>query len=646
MLLTTLKKQQMLNRFLFLSLLFFVCSCNRSGKSAPEAAIPNQLRNVQSFYNGIFYDKTLSNDSIENQIRKMDSVAIDIPYYKAVYEIAKASYYNRIMSFNLAEYHFTSALGFLKNKPNDTIAERAYIGMGTICKNKGDFTKALLYFQKSIKACEVHKDTMRLSGAYASLAQVYFEKGDEAKAREHIEKVFRLSDRKKTEVPYLIGLHTLANIELKSGNIEKAFFHDEQGLKMADSIHSDKIKVTFQDNLARYYLVKKDYDKAEDYFNRNLEIDVKLNNPNWIADTYINLAEVSIHKHEYDKAEDKLEHAIAILEKNNLSNNTLKAYTVLSDLYQKQGNYKKALESKEEYLKNYKRVINEKREESYAEFDLLFETNKKEKELATTKLALAENELLSERKNIWLLLISGFTIIGLILFRNFRAKTKLQKEQLELENKLLEEQSNYKIQEQRLEISRELHDNVGSQLTFIISILDNLKNSSVQFDEAINKKIDTLSSFANKSISELRDTIWVLNSKQLRLSELKSRMLNFIKDAGESVDTIRFQFGFDIHNDVQLSSKQAINLYRILQEIVNNAIKHANAKNISVSISQIENELQIKISDNGIGFDYESEKKKSFGLTNIQNRVQEINGSLQVASNLEKGTHYSITVKL
>ena len=251
-----------------------------------------------------------------------------------------------------------------------------------------------------------------------------------------------------------------------------------------------------------------------------------------------------------------------------------------------------------------------------------------------------------KQKNIWLLLISSFVIIGFILFRNFRAKAKLQKEQLELENKLLEEQSNYKIQEQRLEISRELHDNVGSQLTFIISILDNLKSSSVQFDEVIDKKIDTLTNFANKSISELRDTIWVLNSKQLSLSELKSRMLNFIKDAGESIDAIQFQFDFDIQNEAQLSSKQAINLYRILQEIVNNAIKHANAKDISVSISQIENELQIKISDNGIGFDYESKKKKSFGLTNIQNRIQEINGSLQVVSNEEKGTHYSITVKL
>jgi len=232
------------------------------------------------------------------------------------------------------------------------------------------------------------------------------------------------------------------------------------------------------------------------------------------------------------------------------------------------------------------------------------------------------------------------------LFRNFRAKAKLQKEQLELENKLLEEQSNYKIQEQRLDISRELHDNVGSQLTFIISILDNLKSSSIQFDEAIDKKIDSLTNFANKSISVLRDTIWVLNSKQLSLSELKSRMTNFIKDASESVDTIHFQFDFDIQNDVELSSKQAINLYRILQEIVNNAIKHANASTIKIAVLQVEDELQITLSDNGVGFDYESKKKKSFGLTNIQNRVQELNGSLQVASTEEKGTHYFITVKL
>ncbi len=637
----------MVNRFFIFLSIIIINSCNSSSEPNDSyLKLEAEETSIRNFYNRVLNDKTFTNDSIKIQIEKIDSLPINSNYYQAVYNIAKASYYNRIMSFNLAEYNFSNALNTLKNKPNDSIAERAYVGMGTIYKNKGDFTKSLLFFQKSIKACEFNKDTIRLSGAYASLAQVYFEKDDIVKAKENIEKVFVLLKSKKSEIPYLISLHTLANIELKAGNIEKAFLLDQQGLKIADSLNSDKIKVTFQDNLARCYLDKKEYSKAESYFNKNLEIDTKLNNPNWIADTYINIAELKMLTGDFENAEKKLQLAIDILLKNNLSNNTLKAYSVLSDLYQKQGNYKKALEIKDEYLKNYKNIINEKREESFVELDLLFETSKKEKALTTTKLALTENELLSKRKSIWLMFLSSFVIIGFILFRNFRAKAKLQKEQLELENKLLEEQSNYKIQEQRLDISRELHDNVGSQLTFIISILDNLKSSSVQFDEAIDKKIDILTNFANKSISELRDTIWVLNSKQLSLSELKSRMLNFIKDAGESVDAIHFQFDFVVSDDKQLTSKQAINLYRILQEIVNNAIKHANASTINVMISQLGNELQIKISDNGIGFDYETKKKKSFGLTNIQNRVQEINGTLKVQSEHENGTNYFIAITL
>jgi signal transduction histidine kinase len=123
-------------------------------------------------------------------------------------------------------------------------------------------------------------------------------------------------------------------------------------------------------------------------------------------------------------------------------------------------------------------------------------------------------------------------------------------------------------------------------------------------------------------------------------------MLNFIKDAGESVDSTQFHFDFEVNNDVQLSSKQAINTYRILQEIVNNAIKHARAATIIVAIKQTQKQLEIQISDNGIGFDYEAKKKKSFGLTNIQNRIQELKGYFQVQSTPEKGTIYSISIPL
>ena len=315
------------------------------------------------------------------------------------------------------------------------------------------------------------------------------------------------------------------------------------------------------------------------------------------------------------------------------------SFRLFSYLNEAKKDYKQALHFHKLYLKQKDSLINVQNNKDVKELDIKYQTEKKEKQILQQQAEV-------KQKNIWLLLVSSVVLLGIILFRNFRVKSKLQKEQLILENKLLEEQANYKIQEQRLDISRELHDNVGSQLTFIISILDNLKSSSVKFEESIDKKIDTLSNFANKSISELRDTIWVLNSKQLTLSELKSRMLNFIKDAGDSVDKTQFHFNFEIDNDVQMSSKQAINSYRILQEIVNNAIKHADAKDVFVSVNQNQNTIEMEISDNGTGFDFEQKKKKSFGLTNIKNRVEEINGSLKVTSNSENGTIYSITIQL
>ena len=444
------------------------------------------------------------------------------------------------------------------------------------------------------------KDDEQIAGAYINVGNCYFNQYDANNALDNYKKAEKIS----------IKTNNLENLSFVYNNIGSVYIEDK-----GDTI------------------------QGVNYLKKSIDIRTQLKDLNGLIFSYNNIANIYIGLKKFELAEENIIKAKQYAIEANNKRELTESFRLLSYLNESKNDYKQALHFHKLYLKQKDSLINEKNNKDVKELDIKYQTEKKEKQILQQQAEV-------KQKNIWLLLISSFVIIGFILFRNFRAKAKLQKEQLELENKLLEEQSNYKIQEQRLDISRELHDNVGSQLTFIISILDNLKSSSVQFDDAIDKKIDTLTNFANKSISELRDTIWVLNSKQLSLSELKYRMLNFIKDAGESVGTIRFQFDFDIQNDVQLSSKQAINLYRILQEIVNNAIKHANAKDISVSISQIENELQIKISDNGIGFDYESKKKKSFGLTNIQNRVQEVNGSLQVESNEAKGTNYSITVKL
>lgn len=235
---------------------------------------------------------------------------------------------------------------------------------------------------------------------------------------------------------------------------------------------------------------------------------------------------------------------------------------------------------------------------------------------------------------------------GFILFRNFRAKAKLKQEQLTLENKLLEEQANAKVQEQRLEISRELHDSLGSQLTFISSVLGGLKNSSAKLDEIVNNKINTLSDFSENSINELKNTIWALNAKELYLNDLKLKILNFIKNASEAKEDIQFNFDFNVANNFRLNSKQAVNLFRVFQEIVNNTFKYAKAKNISASIKQHQNGLIMQIADDGIGFNLAEAEQKSYGIGNIKSRIAELNGNLAIETAPNQGTKYEIEISL
>ena len=574
-------------------------------------------------------------ESLEPELKKLGVDSLFGLYYRL-----KFNHYNDFLKRDLALQNIELSIRYYKKANNLKQVALSIMNKGNLFLWQGDNQNALLNYFEALRITEKNKFNYQSGLIYKNIGVVFSNQDKQKEALAYANKALQVFIDLKDDEQIAGAYINVGNCYFNQYDADNALYHYKKAEKISEKSNNLENLSFVYNNIGSVYIEdKKDTLNGLEYIKKAINIRTKQNDLNGLIFCYNNIANIYIGLKKFDLAEENIIKAKQYAIKANNKRELTESFKLLSFLNESKKDYQKALHFHKLYLKQKDSLINEKNNKDVKELDIKYQTEKKEKQILQQQAEV-------KQKNSWLLLISSFVIIGLIVFNYFRTKSKLQKEQLELENKLLEEQSNYKIQEQRLDISRELHDNVGSQLTFIISILDNLKSSSVQFDDAIDKKIDTLTNFANKSISELRDTIWVLNSKQLSLSELKSRMTNFIKDASESVETIQFQFDFEIQNDVQLSSKQAINLYRILQEIVNNAIKHAQAKDISVSISQIENELQITILDNGIGFDYESKKKKSFGLTNIQNRIQEINGNLEVESNETKGTNYAIKVKL
>jgi signal transduction histidine kinase len=322
-------------------------------------------------------------------------------------------------------------------------------------------------------------------------------------------------------------------------------------------------------------------------------------------------------------------------------------YKSLSEILEKSHDYRNALHYFKQHS-NYKDSLsNIQVLENRNRLEVEFETEKKEKEILIQRAQIAEKQLEIEQKNIQILgvlfLLAISVLVGIQLYsRQVQKNIRLKKEK-ELNDALTKIEIQNQLQEQRLRISRDLHDNIGSQLTFVISSIDNLKYQFKDQNPQINTKLNEINEFTKNTIVELRDTIWAMNKDYISFEDLKIRISNFIEKAESMVSEIDFSFYIDQSlMDRQMSAFEGINIYRIIQEGINNSIKHANPTLISVMIKQVNQKTQILIEDNGNGFEKDSSAQGS-GLANIKKRVGDINGVFTIVSAPKDGTKISIT---
>jgi signal transduction histidine kinase len=565
-----------------------------------------------------------------------------------------------------------------KQLQNDSLIGLSYNAIANNFQYKTELDSALKYHKKALVIRIKIKDSIGLADTYNNLGIFYDTKGEFSNAIKNYFNALYFYERKQRIAKQAMVCSNIGIVFKAQKEYKKAIVYYRKAYELYSKTEDNFGKTTSAGNLGSILINLKQYDESLKYSTIAKNGYEKLGYERFLGYPLSSIAYVYDSLHKFKIANSKYIESIKLHEKhrNNfeiaevsgafanclikqadytqsivLANKSLlfsklaKAYLLEINSYQilaiansKLGNYKDAYRFSKLYNFGKDSIFKTQNSKSIFELETKYQTAKKEK-------LILQQQTESKQKNIWLILISSIATIGLLLFRQQRLKSKLQKEQAQLENELLQEQSNFKIQEQRLEISRELHDSVGSQLTFIISILDNLKNAPVKLENTFEKKIDNLSGYANTSISELRDTIWALNTDNLTINELETRILNFVKDASESVETINFDFKNNSVTNFQLTSKQGINLFRVVQEAVNNAVKHSKASQINIILDENENQLAMKIQDNGKGFDYEEKRKKSYGLTNLQNRIKELNGDFEVITN-ETGTTINCTIPI
>lgn len=520
----------------------------------------------------------------------------------------------------------------------DSLAFQNY-NKGIELAGKYEFENALPYLLKSVDGFEKANNINSQVKALNRISLSYHDFGNYDKGIEYAYLAKKVLDEHPQQANKNLYWYVYNNAGINYDDSKRPQQAIEEHLKaLPYAIDASDSSYSYN-NLGNTYKKLNRLDKAETYFKLALTNPHSYKDDYHFATVYSNMVDIERLKKNYKQAQYYLDSALHYATISNSPEKLLDIYYYTYLLKSESGDHRSASGFLNKYVQLKDSLFTSEKNDALLHYQTKYETEKKEKQIA-------EQKLVSKQKNLWLILMTITMSAGLLFFWYYRQKTNLEQKQLALENQLLQEQTHSKIQEQRLEISRELHDSLGSQLTFIKSVSDSLLNASEKSNNNLNARINTLSEFSENSIAELKNTIWALNSQQLNLSELKLKMLNFISSASEAKESMQFHFLFNIVSDYQLSSRQAINLFRVFQEILNNTIKYAEAKDVFIDISQIEKNLTIKISDNGIGFNFEEAKKKSFGLTNIQNRIEELKGKFSVETSEGNGTTYLIKLEL
>lgn len=550
-----------------------------------------------------------------------------------------------------AAYYFKEALKMSRDFGFKNIESMCINNLGMFNWNRGNYNEALDYFFRSLKMDEALKSEKSTSSSLNNIGLIYQEMNLYEKALEYHNKALEVREKYNLENEQ-IASHNNIGINLKElDRMDEAISSYKKGLILAKKLDNRIEYYKILDNLANAYNEKGEKDLALETYLEALKKKENYNgDERGMLSTYNNIAALYNEKNLPKIAKRYVNEGFDLVKKYpEIELVSADLYLTIAESNYMLGNYDQARKQKQTYIKLKDSIFSEKNAQKIADLEVKYETEKKEKEILIQRAEIAEQDLIIQKRNyqifglIGLALILG--ILGYLIYNQQELKNRQLQKENELKDALLKIETQNKLQEQRLRISRDLHDNIGAQLTFIISSIDNLKYGFDINDKKLTHKLETISDFTSGTIYELRDTIWAMNKSEITFEDLQTRISNYIDKAHLYDANIKFSFNVDdsVDTNKTFTSVEGMNIHRVIQEAIHNSLKYAEASKIEVNIAQKISNLVFKISDNGKGFNL-SNIKRGNGLNNMEKRVDTLGGEIQINTKENKGTEIIVTV--
>ncbi len=511
-----------------------------------------------------------------------------------------------------------TAIDYFKSEDNQTkvyyyrfVLSRLYLYIGLIQKSINTLEYCHVYFKQESRDLDVIRSQHALAYAYKKIgnpdmAFYFLGQCDNGKAD-------RFNEFCRNE-HILMDAFLFLNRQSSPNAINSVY-------QYAKSIGNNELQIKSLEVLGEFYFQFSNYKRAESVFKKALDLAKSLNYFDYCKQFSFRLYECSHNSGHYKQSSDNL---LSFVKYNDTLNQISNSEALLKLI----GKYEqKEFQTEKIDLEKNKRLFELKsRRSNFTLYSLLF--------------------------SIGAILLAGYFVI---LFYQQKLETNNiihnQSEQINTQ-KIKELENNIQLQSmqslidgqesERERIAQELHDSLGGLLSTIKLRFDKLVHDQKISEKEDFTKLHNLIDAACGEVRSISNDLKPGSLEKLGLLEAIKDLLNRYKL--EQGPEIIFQyFGFNFPGTID--SNVALNIYRVIQELVNNAIKHANCKEIFVQISKTINEMTITVEDDGKGFDAET-VKKGMGLENIRSRVNYLKGEFNIESSDNQGTLFLVQIPL
>jgi two-component system, NarL family, sensor kinase len=540
---------------------------------------------------------------------------------------------------------------------DDSITSRAFACIGEIYFKKAESDSAIYYQQKSLRIREKSGRKPEIINSLYSLGAISNSVGDSAQARRYFSECLNQAEEYRDIRLMARATEGMASMYYANNSLEKAIYlYNRAGRLYSDGGNESGEALcllntgSVYDELGRFPESLRAYEMA-------LQIFQKSGSKEKILLCYSNMGAVYAGNNQLDKALQFHRKAMTLAENLNAVYALSDIYLNVSDCFKAKQSMDSALFYFEMHVQLKDSLLGLEKIKNINELQEKYNKEKRESEIATLK----EMDELNRKRGMLLIALSTLLACLLMLtFIIFRQRARNAKVVAEKNEQLYRKKINEIIKEQELKsissimegqeserkrIAEDLHDRLGSMLATIKlhfnaieSKMEHIELKSLEQYNRANKLLDEVCDEVRKIAHNMESGVLVNFGLAHAITDLKEA-LEHTSDLRIQVNTFGMnrRLGMDIE----------INLYRIIQELLSNVIRHSGAKEVNIDLNCGAEQLTVMVSDNGRGYDPQVQKdKQGMGLRNIQSRVSKLTGKYFVDSGMGNGTTVIIEIPL